>query len=284
MPEGPEVRREADLIARALVGAPLTRVEYRMPALARAGRRLAGARVDRVYVRGKALLIAFDTGVTHYSHNQLYGQWRVLRAGAAFDDGRAVRVVLATAARIAVLYSATDVALLSPAALVRHPYLARLGPDALARETTMRTIAERVADPRFARSSLAALLLSQAFVAGLGNYLRSEILFAARLAPELRAGELSPAQRASLAKAIFALPRLSYRTGGVTNDPALARAEAAAGVAFADFRFLVYGRAGQPCRACGTAIVRRDAAGCGLFACPSCQRPGGAEGRRARAR
>lgn len=271
MPEGPEIRREADALARALGGAPIVRAEYRLPGLAPAARRLPGARVERVYARGKALLIAFDNGITHYSHNQLYGEWAVLRPGRAFAAGRAVRVVLATQARVAVLYSATDVALLSPAALARHPYLVRLGPDALARETTAPAIAARLADPRFARASLAALLLSQAFVAGLGNYLRSEILFVARIPPDARPADLSPAQRARLAQAIVALPRRSYRTRGVTSDPAVARAQKAAGVPFADYRFLVYGRDGLPCRTCGTPIVRREAAGRGVFVCTACQ-------------
>ena len=48
----------------------------------RKARALRGARVDRVYSRGKALLIEFDNGLTHYSHNQLYGEWEVReRAG-----------------------------------------------------------------------------------------------------------------------------------------------------------------------------------------------------------
>ena len=272
MPEGPEIRREAATLARALAGQELTRVEYRIPPLAAQGRRLRGARVLRVYPRGKALLIEFDRGVTHYSHNQLYGRWRVLRPDRAIDDTRAIRVVLATAERIAVLYSATEVELLTAPALARHPYLATLGPDVLDRGTTLRAIAARVADPRFARSTLAALLLDQRFVAGLGNYLRSEILHSARLSCALRPGDLDAAQRLALARAIHALPRQSYRTRGITNELASARAERDAGAAFQDYRFRVYGRSGLPCRACGAPVVRREAAGRGLYACPSCQR------------
>jgi len=230
VPEGPEIRREAATLARALGGRELTRVEYRFPPLAAQGRRLRGARVVRVYPRGKALLIEFDRGVTHYSHNQLYGQWRVLRPDRAIDDTRAIRVVLATTERIAVLYSATEVELLTAPALARHPYLAKLGPDVLDRGTTVRTLAARVADPRFARSTLAALLLDQRFVAGLGNYLRSELLHVARLPCTLRPGDLDGAQRLALARAIHALPRQSYRSRGITNDLASARAERDAGV------------------------------------------------------
>jgi endonuclease VIII len=271
VPEGPEIRREADALARALAGRGLAHVEYRIAALAARGRRLRGARVLRVYPRGKALLIEFDRGVTHYSHNQLYGQWRVLRPGSAVDDSRAVRVVLGTAERVAVLYSATEVELLASGAVARHPYIAKLGPDVLAPATTVRAIAARIEDPRFARSSLAALLLDQRFIAGLGNYLRSEILHVARLPGTLRPGDLDDAQRAALARAIHALPRQSYRTRGITSDLPAARAARAAGIPFEDYRFRVYDRAGLPCRTCGAPVVRHEAAGRGLFACPACQ-------------
>ena len=42
MPEGPEVRREADRIAAAIVGKPLTRVEFGLPRLACYARLLNG--------------------------------------------------------------------------------------------------------------------------------------------------------------------------------------------------------------------------------------------------
>jgi len=273
MPEGPEIRRAADVLGRVLTGRPLVRVEYRVPGIARAGRRLAGACVAGVAARGKALLIAYDNGLTHYSHNQLYGAWVVRSARDSEDaDHRAVRVVLATARHVATLYSATEIALLDAGSLARHPFLARLGPDVLDRATTPRVIVARLGDPRFAGRSLGALLLDQGFVAGLGNYLRSDILHAARLHPAGRPVELDTTGIAALAAAIHALPRQSYRTRGITNDLARARRLASAGVGFDDYRFLAYDRAGRPCYGCGTAIRRADAGGRGLFFCPRCQR------------
>lgn len=269
MPEGPEVRREADAIARALVGAPLVRADYRVPALAARARRLAGATVTGVRTRGKAMLIAFDCGLTHYSHNQLYGEWRVGMRHPAADDARAVRVVLAAGPRAAVLYSATEIALLDPRELARHPFLARLGPDALDRDTTPALVAGRLADPRFARRTLAQLLLDQSFIAGLGNYLRSDILFTAGVRGAARPADLGDDVRARLAAAIVSLPRRSYKTGGVTRpDSASARTGA---IDEDDRRFLVYARAGRPCWTCGGRIRRVEAAGRGLFECARCQ-------------
>jgi endonuclease-8 len=271
MPEGPEIRRAADALGRVLTRRTLIYVEYRIPRLARKARALRGAKVNRVRTRGKALLIEFDRGLTHFSHNQLYGEWEVTAGARTQDERRTVRVVLATAKHTATLYSATDIELLDTRKVDRHPYLAKLGPDVLNSATTVATIEARLADPRFAGRSLAGLLLDQRFVAGLGNYLRSDILFTAGLAPDARPRDLTDSQRARLVKGMLRLARQSYRTGGVTNDPARARASARTGVAYEDYRFLVYGREGAPCWTCGTKIARHDAGGRGLFLCATCQ-------------
>ncbi len=273
MPEGPEIRREADALGRALAGRTLVRVEYRVPRLARVARRLDRAIVTSVTARGKAMLIAYDNGLTHYSHNQLYGRWHVRAAAQpSAADARAIRVVLATDRHVATLYSATEIALLDARALARHPFLAGLGPDVLDRATTPRAIAARLADSRFVRRSLAALLLDQGFIAGLGNYLRSDILFAAKLRHTVHPRDLGDADRAALAAAIHALPRQSYRTRGITNELGRARRLADEGVAFEDYRFLAYSREGRACYGCGAPIRRADVAGRGVFFCPRCQR------------
>ncbi|MFO1305534.1 MAG: endonuclease VIII [Burkholderiales bacterium] len=271
MPEGPEIRRSADALAHVLAGVPLWRIEYRVPRLARAAARLRGAGIVRVYSRGKALLIEYDNGLTHYSHNQLYGEWEVCEGPAAEDARRAARVILSTPTHTATLYSATQIELLPSSEVEQHPYIAGLGPDVLNTTTTVAAMRARLEDPRFRGRSLASLLLDQRFAAGLGNYLRSDILFVAGLRASMRPRDLGDEERKRLARAILVLARRSYRTQGVTNEAARARAQRKAGVPFEDYRFLVYGRDGQPCWTCGTRIVRRDEGGRGLFHCTRCQ-------------
>ena len=81
MPEGPEIRRAADRIAKAIAGQRLAEVRFGLPRLRRFEDELTGVRVAGVETRGKALLIAFDQGLTLYSHNQLYGVWYLRRRG-----------------------------------------------------------------------------------------------------------------------------------------------------------------------------------------------------------
>jgi endonuclease VIII len=271
MPEGPEIRRSADAIARALVGQPITRIEYRVPRLARKARALKGAQVTRVYSRGKALLIEFDNGITHYSHNQLYGEWEVHDGAPDPDDGRTVRVVIATPTHTAILYSATQIDLLPTREVERHPYIVALGPDVLDASTTTAVMRRQLEDKRFRGRSLGNLLLDQRFAAGLGNYLRSDILFTAGVRASVRPQDLDDDARKRLAQAIVEVPRRSYRTEGVTNDPARARKAKRAGMPFERYRFLAYGRDGEPCWVCGTPIVRRDEGGRGVYHCAKCQ-------------
>jgi len=273
VPEGPEIHRVADRLAQVLEGRTLVHAEYRLDALARRGKSLAGKAVCRVYARGKALLIDFAGQLTHYSHNQLYGRWVITAGHGAQDGPRAVRVILATATHTATLYSATDVALLPTSAVARHPYLAKLGPDALDPHTSVAAVRVRFVDPRFARHRLGSLLLDQAFVAGLGNYLRSDILFASRLTADLRPCDLTVTQRTALAGNVLALARRSYRSGGSTHAHRHDERAKDGGASRANDRFLVYGRAGEPCWTCGTPIVRREYGGRGIFECPACQRP-----------
>lgn len=275
MPEGPEVRREAEAIAAAIVGEPLVRIEYRVPRLERRARTLRKASVTSVSSHGKAMLIAYSSGLTHYSHNQLYGKWRVVATSrlARLLERRApsIRVVLETSTQAAVLLSATQIELLTRAELARQPYLAALGPDVLDRRTTVRTVKARLCDPAFARRSLAALLLDQRFLAGLGNYLRSDILHATGLGHALRPVDLDDDERSRLARAILDLPRLSLRTAGATNDPALVRRLEREGVTRGARRFRVYDRADLPCWTCGTRIERVDVGGRGIYYCSRCQ-------------
>jgi endonuclease-8 len=271
LPEGPEIRRSADDIAHALVGRPITRIDYRVPRLARKGRALRGAHVTRVYSRGKALLIEFDNGLTHYSHNQLYGEWEVREGPPEPHERRAVRLVIATPTHTATLFSATQIDLLPTHEVERHPYIASLGPDVLDASTTPAVMRRQLDDRRFRGRALGSLLLDQRFAAGLGNYLRSDILFTAGLRAGVRPQDLSEDARKRLARAIVDVSRRSYRTGGITNDAARARKSRREGVPFERYRFLAYGREGEPCWVCGTRITRRDDGGRGVFHCARCQ-------------
>lgn len=271
MPEGPEIRRAADSIERAIRGRPTTRVAFAFPHLKRFERRLSGREVERVETRGKAMLTHFEGGLSIYSHNQLYGRWYVKPAGTYPKTNRSLRLGIHNAEKSVLLYSASEIDVLETTQIDAHPFLAKLGPDVLDPELDEARLVAHIGDRRFARRQLHALLLDQGFIAGIGNYLRSEILFEAGLHPVRRPGELSRGERRRLARAVLRVARRSYRTGGITNDEKRARELKGSGMRRRDYRHHVFTRGGRECWRCGARIVAQRLASRSIFHCPSCQ-------------
>ncbi|MDX2219453.1 MAG: endonuclease VIII [Burkholderiales bacterium] len=271
MPEGPEIRREADLIADVLVGRRIERVEFGLRPLRRWIPVLQGRQLMAVAPRGKAMLLHFDSMHTLYSHNQLYGRWAVHRSGDRALPSLQVRVALHVPDAVAVLYSASEISVIPTAQLSGHPYLSKLGVELLDPATTMKVVRRQLDQVRFARRRLGDLLLDQGFLAGTGNYLRSEILFVAGLDANIRLGDLSPAAKSGLAAAALDLTRQSYCTAGITSDIAKAEAARRNGAHFEDYRFRVFAREGLACPDCAATIRRQDVTGRGWFYCPACQ-------------
>ncbi|MCG8706958.1 endonuclease VIII [Brenneria sp. 4F2] len=262
MPEGPEIRRAADKLAAAMVGKRLSQVWFAFPELKAYEPQLIGQRVEKIATRGKALLTYFSNGLVLYSHNQLYGLWRLVNAGDTPQSKRDLRVRLENSDRAALLYSASDIEMLTMDSLSSHPFLQRIGPDVLDLSLTTEQVRERLCSARFRRRQFSSLLLDQSFLAGLGNYLRIEILWQARLAPQHNAQGLSEAQLQSLSQALLDIPRLSYNTRGAADEN---RHHGAV------FSFKVFHREGEPCPRCGHLIEKTMLAGRPFYGCPGCQ-------------
>lgn len=263
MPEGPEIRRAADSLEAAVQGKPLTDVWFAFPELKVYETVLIGQCIGRIETRGKALLTHFSEGLTLYSHNQLYGVWRVVKADETPQTTRILRVRLQTAEKAILLYSASDIEMLSAEQLSTHPFLQRVGPDVLDMSLTAEAVKERLLSPRFRRRQFSGLLLDQAFLAGLGNYLRVEILWHSELAPQHNAQDLTDQQLTALAEALLVIPRLSYTTRGTVDEN---RHHGAL------FRFRVFHRAGAVCERCGSIIEKTTLSSRPFYWCPGCQR------------
>lgn len=278
MPEGPEIRRAADKLAKVLENQVVTEVWFAFPHLKGWEDTLAGRRIVRVEPRGKALLITFDNGHATYSHNQLYGRWDVrTRKAKPLATNRQPRMRLVTERHVATLYSASDIAVLLPGEAEHHPFLARIGPDVFDPGLTAEAIGERLREKRFAGRRLLTLMLDQAFLAGLGNYLRSEALYLAGLDPQARPKDLSDAQLRALGETILWTTAQSYATRGLTVPQAHADALKARGVPRSRFRHFVFNRAGLPCAVCGEAIEMDRPDGRRVYRCPHCQDPAESE-------
>ncbi|HEY2452810.1 MAG TPA: endonuclease VIII [Scandinavium sp.] len=262
MPEGPEIRRAADTLETAIKGEPLTDAWFAFASLKAFETALVGQHVTHIETRGKALLTHFSGGLTLYSHNQLYGVWRVVDADEEPQTTRVLRVRLQTAKKAILLYSASDIDMLTPAQLAAHPFLLSVGPDVLDPALTEEAVRERLVSKRFRQRQFSGLLLDQAFLAGLGNYLRVEILWECGLAATYKASELTDAQLDKLAHMLLAIPRLSYQTRGQVDENKHHGAL---------FRFKVFHRDGEACERCGGIIEKTMSSSRPFYSCPQCQ-------------
>ena len=272
MPEGPEIKIAADKIAKAIALKPIKEIFFAFEHLKPYQDILAKQLIIKVDTKGKGMLIHFDNGLSIFSHNQLYGKWMIRNSYSYPDTKRQLRLAIHNQKKSALLYSASNIEVLDEKAIAIHPFLSRLGLDVLDSKTTSRKVKARLQNKSFQRRRFTSLLLDQGFLAGLGNYLRSEILFLARVHPTLRPVDCSEQQISALAKAAIKVPQQSYQTQGITNDLKLVLKLKTRGYKRQDYRHWVFGREERPCYVCNTSIIKEISAGRRYYFCPNCQK------------
>ncbi len=143
------------------------------------------------------------------------------------------------------------------------PGVARLGPDPLAADFTVETLAGLLAGRR---TQIKGLLRDQSVIAGIGNAYSDEVLHAARMSPFRLAASLNGDEVAALYDVIVTTLRDAVaRSAGLAAGNL--KAEKKAGLR-------VHGRAGQPCPVCGDTVREVSFADSALQYCPTCQTGG----------
>lgn len=298
MPEGHTIHRLAGQVEQLFVGHPWRVTSPQGPFTA--GADLLSRRVPRrAEAHGKHLFVHLGAEVWHV-HLGLYGAFSfrgdadfkaahtlgaprvaVAQGAIEYDDAGWIRPDPprgAVRARVHVPHGWAD--LRGPvkcAVLTTVQYeqiTGRLGPDPLRQssEIDVSAMARFTDHLRRRRVSIAAALLDQAVIAGVGNIYRAESLFVLGIDPD------APAQSISVdtSQALWRLLTDQLRDGvaeGVIRtvdpaDPLLGLRGAQRGVAR---RHWVYKHQGTPCLRCGENIAMKDLQGRKLYWCPGCQ-------------
>jgi formamidopyrimidine-DNA glycosylase len=147
--------------------------------------------------------------------------------------------------------------------------IARLGPDPLARRPDGRAAYARIAR---SRAPIAALLMDQAVVAGIGNVYRAELLFRHEVPPLLQGRELGAARWNAMWADLVTLMRSGLRSGRIITTRPEHRDKVTGRVRLVDAHY-VYRRTDLPCRLCGTPVAMRLLVARKLYWCPVCQAP-----------
>ena len=233
---------------------------------------VAGRTIERVESAGKHLLIVFSGDLILRTHMRMNGSWHLYRHGEKWWRGpQAMRVRIDTADWVAVAFNVPVAEFVTAKELATTDPVARLGPDLLGREFDRDEAVRRLIAS--AHQPIAMSLLDQRLVAGIGNIYKSEVLFLggvnpftpASAVPKETLERMMDFARGLLKDNVIdgTSPRIqTYRNLRMTNR--------ASGH---DESLWVYGRAGKPCRKCGTPIEMKKMGieARSTYWCPKCQ-------------
>ena len=288
MPELPEVETVRAGLQRWVVGRTVAAVEVRHPRAVRRhlpggddlAARLAGARIEAVARRGKYLWLPLATpsGALDeclIAHLGMSGQLLVRPPDAPDERHLRVRIGFTDGVReLRFVDQRTFGGLL----------LDRLVPTA-AGDTIPGQVAHIARDPvdpvfddlvflarlRRRDSAVKRALLDQTLVSGIGNIYADESLWRARLHGERRARTLTRTGALELLGHVRDVLSEALQAGGTSFDALYVNVNGHSG--YFDRSLAVYGREGEPCPRCGTAVRRTAFMNRSSFFCPTCQRP-----------
>lgn len=274
MPEGDTIFRSARALDRALAGKVVTRFETAYAHLARVDddKKIAGRTVERVEARGKWLLMYFSGDLILVTHMRMNGSWHIYRTGEKWRRPRRdMRFVIETADWSAVGFSVPVAEFCSAQSLLRKSIIPELSDDLLKQHFDSSGAISAMLE--YAEEQIGEVLLNQRVMAGVGNVYKSETCFLCGVNPFREVRTLHPGQLEQLvftARKLLALNVAEDSDGEISTYAGLRRTTHTSD---ASARLWVYGRRGEPCRRCGTAIEMRkqgvDART--TFWCPVCQ-------------
>lgn len=271
MPELPEVETTRRGIAPHITGTTVTDVivrhhQLRWPIPRGLKSRLVGHSIKSVSRRAKYLLLTFDHG-TLLLHLGMSGSLRIITADTAPGKHDHIDIVIRDrqALRLtdprrfgAVLWSSDDPH--------QHELIAHLGPEPLGDEFNGEYLFLR---SRGRKNTIKQFIMDGKIVVGVGNIYASESLFLAGIHPKRIAGKVSRDRMEKLAHAIKQVLAEAIKQGGTTLRDFVG-GDGKPGY-FAQ-QLNVYGREGEPCHTCGTAIKHLVLGQRSTYYCPSCQR------------
>jgi endonuclease-8 len=252
VPEGDTLFRTAAGLRPYLVGRTVTAARTGGPGAVPQVQRIVGREISAVESLGKNLLIRFDNGLEIRTHLRMNGSWHRYRPGERWrrPPGRA-RLIIEVPDAVAVCFDAPVVELLEQRAQALHPSLGRLGPDLLSADFDATEAMRRLRAPERATLDIAAALLDQRALAGIGNVYKSEVLWLERVSPFAPVADVDDE---TLTRLVATARRLLLLNATATGGP---ERVTTAGDRGAPGPLYVYGRTRRPCRRCRTPISSR---------------------------
>lgn len=265
MPEGHSIHRWASQHRQRFAG---ERVHVSSPQgrFTDGAHRLDGRRLLDVEAHGKHLFYRWEGGDTLHIHLGLIGAFR-LHGVDAPPPTAMTRLAMESGTAALYLSGPMVCSLIEPEeeAAIHE----KLGPDPLREPRARKLFAENLGRRRI---PIAAAMLDQSVLAGIGNVFRSELLFLAGIDPHLPARDLPPENVDELWGHTVTELRRGRKSGRIiTVDPADVGARRRGDLDRDTGRY-VYQRDGLPCRRCGASIRLTELGNRKAWYCPKHQR------------
>ena len=92
--------------------------------------------------------------------------------------------------------------------------LDKLGPDILTTDFKLETFKSLV--EKHGKKNITAFLMNQSIMSGIGNYIKAEALYYARISPKRKTGDLNDQEIERLCEGIKLIPRIAYNKKGLS--------------------------------------------------------------------
>ena len=123
-----------------------------------------------------------------------------------------------------------------------------LGPDMLNENVTLHDFCEALDQKK--HWTIAKALMNQSIVCGVGNYVKAEALYRAKISPHRTVGSLSSSELAKLNDSCQVVLRQAYNSNGATI---MTYRDASGNAGSASLQFMVYGKKTDPA---GSEVIR----------------------------
>ncbi|HDL60284.1 MAG TPA: hypothetical protein ENH14_02390 [candidate division WOR-3 bacterium] len=252
MAEGPLVHRYTERIKRIAQGKKVT-VKFLVKKLKGYNENFHQVVLIRVEAFGKQFRFYFSNKKIVIVHLMMWGYWKFYKRGENWDKPLSkAKMIIHCEDNEIVLFSAPVLKVFDEEEFITSKYNT-LGPDPLRPDFSKeKFLSNLLSNPEM---EIGEALIRQDIIAGIGNILRIEILFNAKIHPRRKIKDIDDRKLDKLVYWILKLPSdwFFYPSGRKK-------------------KFQIYRKAGRPCPRCGTTIEFFRQAGRITYACPQCQK------------
>lgn len=274
MPELPEVETVRRSLELALPERVIVEIAVREPRLRvtvdedRLNELILQRKVERLTRRAKYLIVHFNEGSGLILHLGMTGQLLILSVHEPLDKHDHVILTLDNGLQLRFRDPRRFGCFIAvnQSELQEHVALKHLGPEPLSQDFTPEYLYKR---SRKSKKPVKNFIMDQQVVVGVGNIYASEALFLAGIHPLREAGRITLKRYEKLYAAMIQVLREAIRLGGTTIDD-FRNSDGTSG--YFQQKLRIYGRKGEPCLNCQTAIRSQMLGGRSTFFCPKCQR------------